>query len=128
MSERFSALLDTHVLLWWLNGDPRINAEREQQLSLLPCLVSAVSVWEVAIKYRRGKLPVSPTTLLECVRSAGLRTLPIQPEHTAATAELPDHHNDLFDRLLIAQAQTEGLRLITADRILLRYGNPVELL
>jgi len=49
MSERFSALLDTHVLLWWLNGDPRINAEREQQLSLLPCLVSAVSIWEVAI-------------------------------------------------------------------------------
>lgn len=123
-----SVLLDTHVLLWWLNGDPRISPERELQLSQRTCLVSAASVWEVAIKHRLGKLPLDPQRLLQCTATAGLRVLAIQPEHAAATGALPDHHSDPFDRLLIAQALEENLVLLTADRLLSRYGSVVELL
>ena len=126
MADPKAYLLDTHILLWWLNGDPRITSEREQQLSSRDCLISAASVWEVAIKHRLGKLPIAPEHLLDIAVKAGFRTLQVSCEHAAATALLPPHHQDPFDRLLLAQARLECLKLITVDADLLRYGEGVE--
>lgn len=125
MGKPLAHLLDTQVLLWWLNGDARITPEREQLLCRHPCLVSAASIWEVAIKHRLGKLPVAPTQLIQLARDAGFGTLPISQEHAAMTSSLPLHHQDPFDRLLLAQARLEGLQLITADATLLEYGPEV---
>jgi PIN domain nuclease of toxin-antitoxin system len=102
-------LLDTHVLLWWLTGDPRLNQNRENRLQHTHCLVSAASIWEAAIKHRLGKLPLAPSRLF-------------------ATAQLSPIHKDLFDRLLIAQARWEGLHFLTADRTLLAYGKALDVL
>lgn len=119
-------LLDTHVWLW-LNGaverlsEParELLAEGEQRLYL-----SAASTWEIAIKHASGKLRLPqppehfiPSTLAE----NDVRPLAIHQAHTWRAAALPLHHRDPFDRMLIAQAQTEGLRLMTADSKLERY-------
>ena len=126
MGKTRAYLLDTHVLLWWLNGDERLSPERERILSAHRCLVSSASIWEVAIKHRLGKLPLPPEVLIHIARDAGFESLPITSEHAAATSALPPHHQDPFDRLLLAQARLEQLSLITADAHLLRYGDAVE--
>ncbi|GAB6060751.1 hypothetical protein JCM31598_38680 [Desulfonatronum parangueonense] len=99
----------------------------QKLIAVSETIVSAASVWETAIKYRLGKLSVSPDELLNLSRSARMRVLPILAEHAAATAKLPGYHNDPFDRLLIAQAKYEGLRLLTSDKTLSAYGEPVHL-
>jgi PIN domain nuclease of toxin-antitoxin system len=126
MSRPASYLLDTHVALWWFNADPRISPEREQTLGQSRCLISAATIWEVAIKHRLGKLPVAPQTLLRCAMEAGFELLDIHPRHAAATAELEPLHHDPFDRLLLAQARHDRHQLITADAALLAYGRGVE--
>ncbi|MCP9915146.1 type II toxin-antitoxin system VapC family toxin [Cyanobium sp. ATX 6F1] len=119
-------LLDTHVLLWWLSGDARLSRAREAQIRAARALVSAASVWEVAIKHQLGKLPVSPQQLIEAIASAGFDLLAIEASHAAATALLPTLHQDPFDRLLLAQAKALKLTLLTADRQLVAYGRRVE--
>jgi PIN domain nuclease of toxin-antitoxin system len=120
-------LLDTHVWLWWTAGSPRITAdtrrlfdERANEL-----LLSAASAWEIAIKYRLGRLPL-PSGPAEYITSQlmlqSIRALDVTVAHAACTAELPLHHNDPFDRLLIAQARCEGLTLVTADRAIAAYA------
>jgi PIN domain nuclease of toxin-antitoxin system len=120
-------LLDTHVWLWWTAGSPRIKAdtrrlfgERENEL-----LLSAASAWEIAIKYRLGRLPL-PSGPMEYISSQlmlqSIRALDVTVAHAAATAELPPHHSDPFDRLLIAQARCDGLTLVTADRAISAYA------
>jgi PIN domain nuclease of toxin-antitoxin system len=126
MSAKGPYLLDTHVLLWWLSADARLSRQREAQIRSARALVSAVSVWEVAIKHQLGKLPVSPQQLLEAVASAGFDLLSIEASHAAATALLPPLHQDPFDRLLLAQATELKLTLLTADRKLVAYGRRVE--
>jgi PIN domain nuclease of toxin-antitoxin system len=121
-------LLDTCVLLWWLSGDSRLGGSWEERLCEARCLVSAASIWETAIKHRLGKLPVSPFDLITAADAAGFESLAISPAHAAATATLPPHHHDPFDRLLIAQARAEGLKLLTCDRGLRAYGPGVTLL
>jgi PIN domain nuclease of toxin-antitoxin system len=121
-------LLDTCVLLWWLSGDARLTRAWEDRLREARCLVSAASIWETAIKHRLGKLPVSPQALITAVSAAGFEWLAISPEHAAATASLPPHHQDPFDRLLIAQARSEGVLLLSGDRSLQAYGQVVKLL
>ena len=89
-------LLDTCVLLWWLSGDARLSGIWEERLREVRCLVSAASIWQTAIKHRLGKLPVCPLDLTQAAATAGFEMLTISPEHAAATATLPLHHQDPF--------------------------------
>lgn len=122
-------LLDTHVALWWLSAHPRLTDGTRDMISHSECWLSACSVWEVAIKFRLGKLPIAPDVLLTTTRSSNIRLLSITPEHAppAATVQLPELHSDPFDRLLLAQARKENLILLTADKILVEYGQNVQL-
>lgn len=122
-------LLDTHVALWALTDDPRLS-QRARALIADPAndvLVSAASVWEIAIKHAlgRGDMPISGDQALDWFRQAGYQLLPIAPEHAAAVEHLPVHHRDPFDRMLVAQATAEPLRLLTHDPLVLRYGDVV---
>jgi PIN domain nuclease of toxin-antitoxin system len=121
-------VLDTCVLLWWLSGDPRLSRDWEDRLGNACCVVSAVSVWEVAIKHQLGKLSVTARQLITTAADAGFAFMAISPDHAAATAELPPLHKDPFDRLMIAQARWEGLRFLTADRSLSAYGLGIDVL
>jgi len=122
-------LLDTHIALWALTDDARLSA-RARALIEDPAnqvAVSAASVWEIAIKHGlgRGDMPVSGGAALNWFRQAGYDLLPVTPDHAAAVEALPDHHRDPFDRLLIAQATSEPMRLITRDPLVALYGGAV---
>lgn len=119
-------LLDTNVAIW-MAGQPDYMGQAAIDLVLADSTVlvlSTVSPWEIAIKWRSGKLslPAHPrewTTRL--AREFGVAVLPINLAHAAQVADLPDHHRDPFDRLLIAQAQVEGLPILTGDGDFDRY-------
>lgn len=116
-------LLDTHVLLWWLADSESLNSPAREAISSRSnvVFVSAVSLWEIVIKQKLGKLELPPdwaTTLSE----ESFSRLPIRWEHALAVRDLPDLHRDPFDRLLLAQCATEDLTLITHDRQLFQYG------
>lgn len=114
-------LLDTHVLIWWLGGEPlpeRVHAELKQPTNEV--LVSAVSVWEAEIKAAAGRLELSGDLILGIERS-GFRELPVRALHGRAAAVLPKHHGDPFDRMLVAQARAEEATLVTRDRRLDAY-------
>lgn len=118
-------LLDTHVILWWLDDSPELSGEVKDLLDTEPAVyVSAVSPWEIAIKQSLGKLP-GPEDLAERVRDGQFSGLPITGGHGVRAGRLPPHHRDPFDRLLVAQAQTEGLTLVTRDQWIPRYDVPV---
>jgi PIN domain nuclease of toxin-antitoxin system len=119
------ALLDTHALLWWLFDDPRLGTAAREAVAdpLNVVYVSAVSVWEVAIKRAMGKLR-APDDLAVQVDAAGFERLPIGFDHAERVGALPRHHRDPFDRLLVAQAQVEGATLVTGDRALAAYDVP----
>jgi PIN domain nuclease of toxin-antitoxin system len=119
-------LLDTHVFLWAVAGSPRLKAPTRRLIEAADAVhVSAASIWEVAIKRRLGKIDADPDALVEAIDDSGFLELPVRPAHAAAVARLPDHHADPFDRLLVAQALTEPLRLLTADAALVRYSDIV---
>jgi PIN domain nuclease of toxin-antitoxin system len=119
-------LLDTHVWLWTLVSPQRISADTRELLAKPEnsLLLSAASSWEIAIKYRLGKLPLPepPARFIppRLVRD-GIESLSVQYHHAQAVAELPEHHKDPFDRLLVAQARIERLILVTADPKLADY-------
>jgi len=123
-------LLDTHTFLWWdVEPDklsPRVLSLLEDRTNLL--FLSMVSVWEMQIKMQLGKLHLQ-RSLGETVRSQGSRNgivlMPIRLEHITALAELPLHHKDPFDRLLVAQAKTESTVLLSKDRAFGDYAVPV---
>jgi PIN domain nuclease of toxin-antitoxin system len=124
-------LLDTQVAIWALTDTKRLGA---QAIALIgdetnDVFVSAVSVWEIAIKFalrkRMGAPPFSGAVALEAFLAAGYRMLNITPQHAAAVEKLPNLHADPFDRMLIAQALHEPLRLLTADAALARYSDTV---
>lgn len=119
------ALLDTHALLWWLFDDPRLGTAARSVVAdpANVVFVSAVSVWEVAIKRAAGKLR-APDDLAVQVDAAGFERLPIGFDHAERVGALPHHHRDPFDRLLVAQAQVEGATLVTGDRALTAYDVP----
>ena len=119
-------LLDTHVFIWWNVDHTRLGegvraavADPENRI-----VVSAASVWEISIKRMIGKLAFHHDTL-NAITGGGFEALVITPAHADAAGSLPLHHNDPFDRLLIAQARHEGLVLVTQDRQLLSYGVPL---
>ncbi|MER8388694.1 type II toxin-antitoxin system VapC family toxin [Mesorhizobium sp. M0166] len=109
-------LVDTHILLWVLNADSRLSDHhREIFLAGEDVVVSVVSVAEIAIKKSLGKVTLTGN-IVEILRSNGIPILSVNELHAARLEHLPFHHRDPFDRLLIAQAQIEGLTVITADR------------
>lgn len=115
-------LLDTHVLLWWLDDAPRLGAEARAAVALPRNVVyvSSVTAWEITIKRALGKLEI-PANWPEVVAAEPFRQLPVAWEHALDVGSLPDLHRDPFDRLLIAQARVEGLVLVTGDDIAARY-------
>jgi PIN domain nuclease of toxin-antitoxin system len=113
-------LLDTHVLLWLLDDNPRLGLEARKRIAATAAVyVSAASTWELAIKAAIGKLTV-PDDLDEAIDRSALRELPVTREHTLAADLTALPHKDPFDALLVAQATTERLTLLTADRKLLK--------
>lgn len=115
-------LLDTHVVLWHLSGERDLAAPaREAIAAAEDLLVSVVSFAEVGIKASIGKLHV-PDDLSVRIADAGVRTLGLSPAHGLAVADLPAHHRDPFDRLIIAQAMVERLAVVTADARFQEYG------
>lgn len=119
-------LLDTQVVLWWLNDGPQLNAkirgiiaDRRAEL-----FVSVATLWEVAVEHRIGKLSESGAKLITELDAQGLPLLAIKAAHLAALETLPQYHRDPFDHLILAQAKAEGLTIVTADRLLERYGVP----
>lgn len=115
-----NALLDTHVLLWLLDDSPQLGEHTRDWLAERATVhVSAASVWEVAIKAELGKLSV-PEDLVARVEAAGLEWLAVSPQHAWAVRSVSGlPHRDPFDRMLLAQAATEGLTLVTADALIL---------
>jgi len=123
-------LLDTQIALWALTDSPRLSpAARELILSdENDVYFSAATVWEIAIKHAlaRGDMPVSGEEARKLLIEAGFEELTITSRHAAATEELPAHHADPFDRILVAQSIAEPMRLITHDRLLTQYGSSVQ--
>jgi PIN domain nuclease of toxin-antitoxin system len=122
-------LLDTHVFLWSVVGSRALKpAARDYLISAEAVYVSAASIWEIAIKSKLGKIDGDPEALAASIEGSGFIELPINAAHAAFVAKLALHHTDPFDRLLLAQAFMEPLRLVTADRALAVYGAAVELI
>jgi len=119
-------LLDTHAFLWFVSGDERLSRRARQQLAAPGAqpVLSVASVWEIAIKagLERLDLPLPVDRFIAEKVADGLQVLDIEWRHATAVAGLPWHHNDPFDRLLIAQALHEHLPLITADAVFPKYG------
>ncbi len=123
-------LLDTHVVVWATHRSDRLGAAKQLILDADQRLLSAVCVWELAIKQRLGKLSVGSDVRTWTRRVAAelvLDHLPVTVDHAAAVEHLPDVHRDPFDRLLVAQAVAEGVVLLTADERLTAYGDAVRL-
>lgn len=116
-------LLDTHILIWWAQGDRRLSKSLRDHIasSENEVAVSAATFWELAIKSRLGRIDLDLDELRAAVRADGFDVLPVQVEHTLRLRYLPDHHQDPFDRLLIAQSIAEGQRLVTRDDDVLAY-------
>jgi PIN domain nuclease of toxin-antitoxin system len=117
-------LIDTHAVLWFLIDDPRLSAPAKTAMQSPDhvLLVSAACTWEIAIKKRLGKLQ-APDDLPAVLRAQGFDNLTITTEHAWLVTELPSgDHKDPFDRLLVAQALSEGLPIISGDQQLDRYG------
>lgn len=114
-------LLDTHALLWFLSGDRRrINEDLRARIEADATTVSVASVWEIAIKVGLGKLE-APSNLPDRVKQLGFDLLPVSVAHAWRVRDLPRHHRDPFDRLLVAQAQVERLPIFSADPTLSAY-------
>jgi PIN domain nuclease of toxin-antitoxin system len=119
-------LIDTHIFLWAMSGDKQLTKKAEAiMLSAETVFVSAASIWEIGIKSGIGKLDADVNELVARMEEAGFRELPVTAVHAAAVCDLPDIHRDPFDRLLVAQAITEPLRLLTDDDIVGKYSDLV---
>ncbi len=117
-------LLDTHVFLWWWQGSRQLRAPARAALARADVVfVSAVSAWEMAIKSALGRLRFEGT-LADATEASGFTPLSLSFAHVEALRGLPAHHTDPFDRMLVAQAASEGLTLVTRDRALDAYDVP----
>jgi len=117
-------LLDTNIFYWLFYEEHKLPSAARRTLDGADAVfVSAVSFWEIAIKVRVGKLKADIPELLSSLEPANLLELPVLARHTLLVSTLPLHHADPFDRLLIAQATSEAMRLVTADSQLRQYGD-----
>ena len=116
-------LLDTHAFLWWSGADPALGPRARAAVADHDNIVfvSAATAWEIATKRASGKLD-APAEIADWVRREGFAEMAIEIDHAVLSAELPRHHRDPFDRLLIAQASIEELTLVTADAEIMKYG------
>ncbi|AZE54839.1 hypothetical protein C4K03_2684 [Pseudomonas synxantha] len=115
-------LLDTHILLWALNDDPRLSGKTRKLIeNAADVYVSAATFWEMAIKVGVGKLAVGLDEIREYCLESGFVELPITSEHAIAVKDLEHHHKDPFDRLIIATAMSEPMKLLTADPQVAQY-------
>lgn len=119
-------LLDTHVLLWWLASPEALAPPALKAISnpTNEVYVSAASLWEMSIKQNLGKLSL-PGNPVEVLESMGFTMLDISAEHGWRAGDLPPHHKDPFDRMLVAQADIESMVLVTRDTHIPRYGIPI---
>lgn len=119
-------LLDTHVLLWWLANDPALTEETASIIARQDSVVfvSAATAWEIAIKQSLGRLE-APSDLERQLELNRFEPLSITVGHAYSAGTLPRHHEDPFDRMLVAQAMAEGLTVVTNDARIPRYGVPV---
>lgn len=122
-------LLDTHVALWAITDSPKLPPKARELIASpkTNVWISTASIWEIAIKYSlgRGDMPISGRDALRYFRESGYRQLPIEVEHAIAVEDLPAHHNDPFDRILIAQALVEPMRLMTRDALIALYSDTI---
>lgn len=118
-------LLDTHAFVWWDAKDSRLPARMHEAIASAEnqVFVSAVSVWEIALKRASGKLAFAGSAA-KAIEAHRFLSLPITTEHAEWAGSLPQLHSDPFDRMLIAQANLEGMPLVTVDPQILRYPVP----
>lgn len=116
-------LLDTHVYLWWLRDDRRLAAAARDSIADADSIVyvSAATIWEAGIKIALGRLDVGRADLVEEIDANQFQHLPITAKHASIASLLPRHHDDPFDRMLVAQARSEGLILVSRDTRLEPY-------
>ena len=116
-------LLDTHALVWWVSDDSRLNTRAHAAIGdpRNDIFVSAISAWEIAVKTAKGRME-APDNLAAVVEEKGFAHLPLTFHHAEHAAQLPMVHRDPFDRFLIAQAQIEGLTIVTRDARIPLYG------
>ncbi len=120
-------LLDTHAFLWFITDDPKLSATAKAVIAdpNNEILISPASYWEIAIKCSIGKYPLNASFeafIVQGIDGNGFIILPIEPKHTAALTNMPFHHRDPFDRLLVAQCMTEAIDVISNDAVLDAYG------
>lgn len=119
-------LIDTHVAVWWMDRPDRISPEARAAISSgrNRVFLSVISVWEIGLKVARGKLRI-PEGYVVALREDGFGFLDVRLDHVERAPVLPPHHADPFDRLLVAQAISEDMILVTRDVILGSYGIPI---
>lgn len=120
-------LLDTCAIYWWHVGSPHLSGKAQSAISRqgVTLFVSAASAWEMVTKWRSGKQPefgAVASNFTAMLAAQGFRELPISVDHAVRAANLPRHHNDPFDRIIIAQALLEGLAIVTVDSVFDQYG------
>jgi PIN domain nuclease of toxin-antitoxin system len=121
-------LLDTHIVCWQYYEPKRLpEMARNLMLNAEAVYVSSASIWEIAIKARLGKINADPHRIVHYIEAGGLIELPVLSNHAVLVSDLPLYHSDPFDRLLIAQAMSEPLHLITTDAKLKPYSELVVL-
>ena len=120
-------LLDTHILLWWLDDHALLPVNAREAIADTDNLIilSAAVIWEIRIKQGIGKLEIAPN-FYNVIKEQGFEMLAITSDHAYAVGDLPKHHRDPFDRILIAQAMLEGFTLVTHDAIFNKY--PIQVL
>ncbi|TXG88881.1 MAG: type II toxin-antitoxin system VapC family toxin [Rhodocyclaceae bacterium] len=122
-------LLDTHVALWAITDSPKLSQKAREliQSQRTTVWISAASVWEIAIKHAlgRGDMPVSSQDAVRYFRESGYRFLAVEAEHAVAVGDLAAHHHDPFDRILVAQALVEPMRLMTHDPMVALYSDSI---
>lgn len=122
-------LLDTHIFLWYLAASRKLTRPVLARIEMADFVyISAASIWEAGIKIKQGRLEANIDDLYEGIVFSGFVELPISAKHSVMAANLPEHHRDPFDRMLIAQAMSEPLKLLTADGLLKQYSELVEVI
>lgn len=119
-------LLDTNALIWWLSDDPRLGAKAKQIIAKedTEILVSVVSLWEITMKNRVGKLEYVGSDFLNDLAEEGIDPLRVSVAHLLKLEAMGFHHKDPFDHLILAQAEVEGARVLTSDKEMTLYGVP----